>query len=311
MHFDASLLSTLAVLLNTQSVSKTAARLGLSQPTVSRALSELRRMLADPLLVRSGGGMILTTRGAELVGPLAEWAALTATVLQAPIFEPATMDRRFVVASSDYGVLSVILPALARINRIAPGCQVEVVSYSEDMFARLAAGGIDLLVYGRPHRATIARSRRLFTETMSLVVRTGHPLAVCGAGRVDLDRYLAWPHVAVSVGADGYDHVRHCLGDRTVDRHVLVRLPYHLAATEVIGDSDAIVTLPTRAAMRLARKGFVRLDAPAEIHGFDYWALSPARGGRDAGLEWLIEMLSAAGSTDSIGQPAPAEGDDA
>ncbi|MEO7466104.1 MAG: LysR family transcriptional regulator, partial [Sphingobium limneticum] len=41
---------TLSMLLQTRSVSRSAQRLGLSQPTVSRALGQLRQLLADPLL---------------------------------------------------------------------------------------------------------------------------------------------------------------------------------------------------------------------------------------------------------------------
>ncbi|MFX4635613.1 LysR family transcriptional regulator, partial [Acinetobacter baumannii] len=48
---------TLALLLQTKSVTRTALRLGLSQPSVSRSLAHLREILGDPLLVRSGGGM--------------------------------------------------------------------------------------------------------------------------------------------------------------------------------------------------------------------------------------------------------------
>jgi hypothetical protein len=63
---DLNRLITLNTLLQTRSISRAALRLCLSQPTVSRALGQLRQLLADPLLVRSGSGMMLTRRGVEL-----------------------------------------------------------------------------------------------------------------------------------------------------------------------------------------------------------------------------------------------------
>lgn len=291
------MLLTLTILLQTQSVSRAARRLGLSQPTVSRALNQLREMLADPLLVRSGGKMTLTRRGVELAKPLEEWMAMTSTVLQPASFVPSALNRRFVVAASDYGVLSVISPILAVINESAPGCRIEVTAYSDDMFKKLAAGEIDLIIHGFKPDMSITHARHLFTETQSLIVREGHPIASAiapdGAGSMSLDDYLAWPHVAISIGADAYDHVRFCLGERNGERRVTVRLPYFYAAPDLIGASDAILTMPTRAATRFARlHGFTLLPAPVEIVNFDYWALLHERSVRDPATQWLIDMMA-------------------
>lgn len=285
---------TLTILLQTRSVSRAAQRLGLSQPTVSRALNQLRRILADPLLVRSGGGMTLTRRGVELVKPLEEWAAMTSTVLHPPVFAPSTVDRGFLVAATDYGVLSVLSPILPAISDAAPGCRIDVSAYSQDMFKKLASGEIDLIIYGFQPDASVTHARHLFRETQSLIVRSGHPLSSWTAGPLPLDRYLAWPHVAISVGADEYDHAQACLGERSADRRVAVRVPYFYAAADLVSTSDAILTMPTRAATRFARlHGFACLPAPAEIAGFDYWVLWHERSARDPATLWLIDMLSA------------------
>lgn len=286
---------TLAILLQTRSVSGTARRLGLSQPTVSRSLGQLRKILADPLLVRSGGGMTLTRRGVELAAPLEEWLAITSTVLQPKEFIPFALDRSFLVAATDYGVLSVVSPILPAIADAAPGCRIEVSGYADNMFKKLASGEIDLIIYGFKPDESITHARHLFRETQSLIVRSGHPLAGGAADPLPLDDYLAWPHVAISIGAEGYDHVQFCLGDRGCDRHITVRLPYFYAAPDLIGASDAILTMPTRAATKFARlHGFSCLPAPVEIAGFDYWVLWHDRSARDPATQWLIGMLAAA-----------------
>ena len=99
---------TLALLLQTKSVTRTALRLGLSQPSVSRSLAHLREILGDPLLVRSGGGMELTRRAEELAGPIEQWLQTTSSLLQPQTFDPAGMQRAFRVASTDFGVLAVL-----------------------------------------------------------------------------------------------------------------------------------------------------------------------------------------------------------
>ncbi|MEQ9447671.1 MAG: LysR family transcriptional regulator, partial [Rhodospirillaceae bacterium] len=62
-NIDLNLLKALGALLETGSVSKAANLVNLSQPAMSRALNRLQFALKDPLLVRSGRGMVLTPRG--------------------------------------------------------------------------------------------------------------------------------------------------------------------------------------------------------------------------------------------------------
>ncbi|MBW6527736.1 LysR family transcriptional regulator [Sphingomonas sp. RHCKR7] len=299
---DANLLTTLAILLQTRSISRAAKRMGVSQPTVSRSLGQLRAALADPLLVRSGGRMALTQRGAELAQPLEAWLATTSTLLQPATFSPATLDRRFTVAASDYGVLSVLSPMLPSIQAVAPACRIDVTPYSEDMFQKLAAGEIDIIVHGFNPDQAVAHARPLFQETQSVILRRDHPLLSSGATALSFHDYLAWPHIAISIGAAGYDHVDTCLAELSARRQVLVRVPYFYAAPDLIGGSDAILTMPSRAANRFANlHNLACLSAPDEIAGFGYWALVHERSVRDAATQWLTDML-ASGQPDLVAQ---------
>ena len=61
-RIDLNLLVALDVLVAERSVTKAAARLNLSQPATSLLLNRLRVLFADPLLVRTAGGMRPTPR---------------------------------------------------------------------------------------------------------------------------------------------------------------------------------------------------------------------------------------------------------
>lgn len=63
---DFNLLVTLDALLQTGSVTIAARRVGLSTPAMSHALARIRDRLGDPMLVRSGRGMLLTPRAEKL-----------------------------------------------------------------------------------------------------------------------------------------------------------------------------------------------------------------------------------------------------
>lgn len=287
----------LGILLQTRSVSRAAERLGVSQPTVSRSLAQLRDLLADPLLVRSGGGMTLTQRGVELAKPLEEWLALTSTVLEPQVFAPADLDRTFRIATTDFGVLSVVSPALAAISAAAPLSRVEIAAFSGDMFKKLVAGELDVIITGFEPDLSVTHSRHLFRETQALVMRADHPLALRHrGGLVPLEDYLAWPHIAMAIGDPDVDHVHQSLGERAAERRVVARLPYFYAAPDLLGASDAILTIPRRAADRLAgTHGLACLDAPPEAAGFDYWALWHERSARDLAIGWLVDTFAAVG----------------
>ena len=60
---DLNLLVALDALLHEVHVGAAARAVGLSQPAMSHALRRLRNLFADELLVRTGTGMRLTSRG--------------------------------------------------------------------------------------------------------------------------------------------------------------------------------------------------------------------------------------------------------
>ncbi|SFJ42161.1 LysR family transcriptional regulator [Amycolatopsis sacchari] len=124
-NLDLNLLVPLDMLLREKSVTRAAARLGLSQPALSSSLARLRRHFGDQLLVRKGNAYELTPLAAQL-RPRAEAALIG--VRQAfsahPGFDPTTSGREFRVAASDY-VVAVLGAAVGRIlDERAPGVRL-------------------------------------------------------------------------------------------------------------------------------------------------------------------------------------------
>ena len=68
---DLHLIRVLHTVLTERSVSRAALRLGMYQPAVSAALKRLRELAGDPLLVRSGAGMMPTAAGLRMIEPAA------------------------------------------------------------------------------------------------------------------------------------------------------------------------------------------------------------------------------------------------
>lgn len=294
MHLDLNLLSTLSVLLQTRSVTVTAQRLKTSQPSVSRSLAELRHLLGDPLLVRSGNSMIRTRRGEDLLEPVAEWLSSATALIEPPRFDPARLERRFRIASTDFGVLAVIAPALSSLMAEAPGVAIDIVSLNQGNAAALAAGEVDIAVSGLPHDPAQLHDLPLFEDGFECVMRADHPLAGEGAGPLSIDDLMAWPHVGLTVGDAEVDRVAAMLGRLAEGRRVVVTLPYFGAAPDVLVASPMLMTIPRRAAKRFAaRHGLVHRAAPVELGTLAYRLLWHERSDRDEARRWLCDRLAA------------------
>ena len=99
---DLNLLPPLEALLRRRSVTRAGEDVGLSQPAMSRALARLRILLDDPLLVRGGGGLVLTPTARTLSAPLSEVLMKVRGLLRRPDFDPASVQRTVRIAATDF-----------------------------------------------------------------------------------------------------------------------------------------------------------------------------------------------------------------
>ncbi|HEY5309071.1 MAG TPA: LysR family transcriptional regulator, partial [Casimicrobiaceae bacterium] len=118
---DLNLLPALEALLRRKNVTHAASDIGLSQPAMSRALSRLRALLDDPLLVRGHNGLVLTPKAQTLVPRLATAIGELKGLFTDQTFDPATEHRTIRIAASDTQTVLLAPPLMARLARDAPG----------------------------------------------------------------------------------------------------------------------------------------------------------------------------------------------
>src|SRR6188474_3264817 len=87
---DLNLLALFEVVLEERHVGRAAERLRLTPSAVSHGLGRLRRMLNDPLFLRTPKGVVPTARATELAAPVAEVLARARSIIStAEPFDPA------------------------------------------------------------------------------------------------------------------------------------------------------------------------------------------------------------------------------
>jgi len=99
---DLNLFVLFEVVLHERHVGRAADRLNLTPSAVSHGLGRLRRLLNDPLFLKTPKGVIPTARAAQLSAPIAEVLARARSVVGAAgPFDPATSTRRFMLGAPD------------------------------------------------------------------------------------------------------------------------------------------------------------------------------------------------------------------
>src|SRR5215218_8072033 len=93
---DLNLLVLFEVVLQERHVGRAAERLNLSPSAVSHGLGRLRRLLNDPVFLRTPKGVVPTARALELAHPVAEVLAGARRVIASTApFDPRTSTRAF------------------------------------------------------------------------------------------------------------------------------------------------------------------------------------------------------------------------
>ena len=107
---DLNLLIVLDALLDERSVTRAAARLGYTQPTISGMLARLRDLFGDPLFVRAQRGLLATPRAQALAVPLKQLLADSQHLVTRDAFDPANAEATFTVSSNDYMQQALLVP---------------------------------------------------------------------------------------------------------------------------------------------------------------------------------------------------------
>ena len=290
-NIDLNLLVVLDALLTEKHVTRTGARLHLSQPAISHSLSKLRVLLGDPILIRQGSEVVLSALAQNLQAPLKEILSQIEILLGKSIdFVPANSHRTFRLAMSDYGAAIVLPKLLRQLRAEAPNTTLVVTQDSRHgMFEQIAQGKIDLALGVFPNLSADISSEVLFEETFScLLDRSTLP----ASGLLDLDNYLLRPHISVSVDGCSNGEIDRLLRDEGLQRRIAVSVPHWRTAPSMISNTDLILTVATRTLHNaLLDEELVSLSPPLPIPPFPFVQIWHNRFGEDPAHMWLREQV--------------------
>ncbi len=199
-HVDLNLLKVLVLLAEELKVTRVAARLGRTQPTISADLKKLRILFDDPLFVRQPRGLKPTARMEALLPQLQSVMRSLEAIVEPPVFDPASARRTFQIVAGDYSEWLTLPKLCAVLAAEAPGIRIAVVHHvMGQAHEMLEAGELDLAISVPRLTAPWLHSRPLVEDTYCVVARKGHPRLL--GPEITLDQFCAEFH-AVTVRDD-------------------------------------------------------------------------------------------------------------
>ncbi len=289
---DLNLLSVFQEVYRERQISAAARRLGLTQSAVSNALARLRRTFGDELFVRTAYGMQPTPLAQQMAEPIGAAMAQVALALsQRSRFDPATSGRRFTLAMTDVGEVYFMPVLIERCRSLAPNVEVASLranglTLKDDM----ETGRVDLAIGAFEDVSEALYHRALFRQPFVSMFRKDHPLA---KGKVDLERFVAAPHLIVDAAQSPYDRINGLLEKAGVTAGARFRVPHFTAVPYIVSTSELVVTVPQKLAESAASPfGLKWIEPPLALPALQTNVFWHRRFNHDPGIQWLRGLIA-------------------
>jgi len=199
-------LEAFIIVAECRSVSEAARKLHVSQPAVTRTISELESTLGVELIERSARGVAMTSFGEALLSH----ARTVLAELRSADEELAAMQGaaagRVAIGTSPTGAAWLVPEAVSRLALAKPDALVTVMeARSPDMLAALRAGELDIVIapLAGDERAAEFVEEELYRDELSLIVGRSHPQANGSPADLKALRNFPWiiPPIGTRLGA--------------------------------------------------------------------------------------------------------------
>jgi len=290
-RFDLNLLVAFNILMEERNVTAAARRLNVTQSAMSASLKRLRDAFQDDILVMHSKTMVPTPRALALAPEIGRAIVMLRSLISSGTrFDPATSDRSFRIAASDYITTVLIVPLCRDLVDEAPSIRLDISLPTEDTSHRLAKGEFDLAL--TPHEFVDPQhpTELLLEETHVVVGWEENPLL---AGELTLEQFASAGHVAVQI-VRGNTFIENIMTQQGIIRRIEVVAPSFIQVPSLLPKTMRLAMMHGRLARLMAPGLALRVvPAPFEVPLMHEVMQYHSARERDEGLTWLRAKLRA------------------
>ncbi|WP_299323449.1 LysR family transcriptional regulator [Parasphingopyxis sp.] len=287
-NLNLNLLPVLSVLLETRSVTRSAERLGLTQPAVSHALSKLRQAFDDELLIMVGRELKLTPMARKLQEPLQDILANVDTLDQLKNVDPENWQGEVVIATADQICNSLLAPLLKKVSQVAPALTIRFTNLTRRSLKQLELDKIDLMIApeGLIQNASLIR-RSLFSDHFVCIYSAKTDLKP----PVDLEGYLDRTHIVSTIDYANDSPITGVIPEldelRAKQNNIAV-IPYYLAIPLIVANTEYVSLIQKTLVEKFIEYGEIEYcDPPIEIPPIELSLFWHPRRNSDPAHLWL------------------------
>ena len=289
---DLNLLVALNVLLEEGSVVGAARRMNLSAPAMSRTLTRIREALNDPILVRSGRGLVPTPRALELQEQVRGVVELAHGVFtQSQHSDLSQLERTFSIRANDvfFGVYGSALRE--QMAKEMPKATLRVVPEGFTDDEALSEGRIDLAISANNTFSSDIKVQQLFTCPFVGLAREDHPIF---DQSITAQRFVGYDHISVSRRGHARGPIDTKLAELGLERRVSFTTPTFYSAIFALADADMILPLMPQLLLKTLEPMGLKLRAfelPIALQAVNIIQAWHPRMDNDPAHRWLRRTL--------------------
>jgi DNA-binding transcriptional LysR family regulator len=288
---DLNLLRVFRAVWERRNVSRAAEDLGVSQPTVSHALREIREHFNDRIFVRVPGGVMPTPLAEIIARRISQALALLEQGIDIRgDFDPSSSRREFTIIMTDVAE-ALILPRIIGLCReSAPAISFRAIQLpTESVVAALRDGGADLAIGFSPAlRASLLR-KSLFRSEYVCIASSTHPRI---KNVLRSEDFMNERHAVAQSQGTGHHAVEAALQRMGLLDSIGARVPHFMSLPTIVAASDMIATIPQPLAELMLPIASVRIHpVPIRLPKLLIEQFWHERFHDDAASRWLRNLL--------------------
>jgi DNA-binding transcriptional LysR family regulator len=287
LDIDGRLLAMLVAVVDEQSITRAAERLGVTQSAVSHGLDRLRALVGDALVVKSGRGIAPTSRALLLAERARHLLDGLRALAYTGDFDPVLLEGTVHIAANPLQ-RDLLLPRFfAAVHAQAPLLALRVVPSDVPSADMLRNAECHLVISPRPPDAADIVHKRLFDDRYRIFFDAAQreaPTSRDEFERAEHVKVLHAPHRALEVDR--------LLDERGVRRRVVVQVADFSGVRPFVLGTSRLATLP--GLLRIWQlQGLAHVSPPTELPSMPMFLMWHTRHQNDAMHQWLRATLEA------------------
>lgn len=290
--FDLNLLRVFVSTYETESVTKSAEQLDLTQSSVSNALARLKDAVGSELFTRTGRGIKPTRFAVELYEHVQEHIlGIDRFIEGLANFEPESSRRQFVIYCHEAALLRLhkrmhVFEKYPNISLVLKELPPKDARIYED----LRMEKVDLVIDVAPSDSRVFQSKLLHSDGLICIASATHPRLQ--DGKMTKQRYMDENHVLLNIRRENLTFVEWLVSDVLPPRKVFSQHSSLLGMLPSVSQSQALAVVPETLFLQYGEMfNLQSLPFPFETKTFDSYMVWPTKMARNSALTWLRGLI--------------------